>query len=63
VFKLEYERSYDRVNLDFLIEILRSRGFGERWIRWIQDIVFGGSVSVLANGNESATFKTGKGLR
>jgi hypothetical protein len=30
VLKLDYEKAYDRVNLDFLIEILRSRGFGER---------------------------------
>jgi hypothetical protein len=31
---------------------------------WLdQDIVFGSSVSVLANGEESSTFKTGKGLR
>jgi hypothetical protein len=63
VLKLDYEKTYDRVNLDFLIEILRSRGFGDIWIGWIQDIVVGDSVSVLANGKESATFKTGKGLR
>jgi hypothetical protein len=30
---------------------------------WIRRIVLGGSVSVLANGEESNTFKTGKGLR
>jgi hypothetical protein len=39
------------------------RGFGEVWIAWIRSIVIGGSVSVLANGEESNTFKTGKGLR
>jgi hypothetical protein len=63
LIKLDYEKAYDRVNLDFLVEILKSRGFGDNWIGWIKDIVFGGSVSVLANGEESATFKTGKGLR
>jgi hypothetical protein len=63
VLKLHYEKTYDRVNLDFLVEILRSRGFGDKWIGWIQDIVFGSSVSVLANGEASSTFKTGKWLR
>jgi hypothetical protein len=32
IFKLDYEKDYDRVNLDFLLEILESRGFGETWI-------------------------------
>jgi hypothetical protein len=63
VIKLDYEKAYDRVNLDFLLGILKARGFREKMIGWIKNIVFGGSVSVLANGEESATFKIGKGLR
>jgi hypothetical protein len=63
VIKLDYEKPYDRVSIDFLVEILKPRGFGEKLIGWIKKIVIGGSVSVLANGEESSTFKTGKGLR
>jgi hypothetical protein len=63
VIKLDYEKAYDRVSLDFLMEILISRGFGDKWIQWIKRLVVGGSVSVMANGEESQTFKTGKGLR
>jgi acylphosphatase len=63
VIKLDYEKTYDKVNLDFLLDILKARGFGEKMRGWIKNIVFGGSVSVLANGEESATFKTSKGLR
>jgi hypothetical protein len=61
--KLDYEKAYDRVNLNFLLEILRLRGFGQTWISWIKNIVLGGSVSVHANGDESSPFKTRKGLR
>jgi hypothetical protein len=50
VIKLDYEKTYDMVNLDLLVEILKGRGFGDRWIGWIKNCVFGGSVSVLANG-------------
>jgi hypothetical protein len=63
IIELDYEKAYDRVNLDFLFEILKLRGFGEIWIGWIKKIVMGGSVSVMANGEENHTFKTGKGLR
>jgi hypothetical protein len=59
ILKLDYEKAYDRVNLDFLIEILESRGFGETWIGWIKTIVFGGSANILANGEDINTFKTG----
>jgi hypothetical protein len=45
------------------VKILRLRGFGEVWIGWIKSIILGDSVSILANGEESRTFKTGKGLR
>jgi hypothetical protein len=51
------------VNLDFLIEILVSRGFGKTWIEWIKKTILGGAVSILANGEESNNFKTGKGVR
>jgi hypothetical protein len=63
ILKLDYEKAYDRVNIDFLLEILETRGFGSKWIGWIRSVVIGGSVSILENGEESNTFKTGKGLR
>jgi hypothetical protein len=63
VIKLDYEKAYDKVNIEFLLEILKLRGFGEKWISWIKSLVIGGSVSVMINGEESLTFKTGKGLR
>jgi hypothetical protein len=63
IIKLDYEKSYDRVNTEFLIEILELRSFGERWRGWISKLVMCGSVSVGVNGEESDPFKTGKGLR
>jgi hypothetical protein len=60
---LDYEKAYDRVNLDFLFEILRLEGFSASWICWIRMLVLGGIVSVMINGEESNTFKSRKGLR
>jgi hypothetical protein len=43
ILKLDYKKVYDRVNLDFLFEILKLRGFGETWINWVRKLVVGGS--------------------
>jgi hypothetical protein len=61
ILKLDYEKAYGSVNLDFILEILESRGFGETWIGWTKKIMFGGSINILANGEDSNTFMTGRG--
>lgn len=63
VLKLDYEKAFDKVNLDFLLEILHKRGFGPSWIGWIKQITHQGSVGVKINGVEGNFFTTGKGLR
>ena len=63
IIKLDYEKAYDRVNWDFLFEVLKSRKFSSVWINWIELLVNGGSVGVNLNGEESSFFNPGKGLR
>ena len=36
--KLDYEKAYDRVSWSFLEEMLISRGFGEKWVKWVMKI-------------------------
>lgn len=63
VLKLDYQKTYDRVNLEFVLEILNTRGFSPKWVGWILQLIKEGSVGVTLNGNDSNFFKTGKGLR
>ena len=63
VLKLDYEKAFDKVNLDFLMEILEKRNFGPRWMKWIYQITHLGFVGVKLNGVEGNFFTTGKGLR
>jgi hypothetical protein len=62
VLKLDYEKAYDKVNLDFLYEVLELRGFNPTFIRFVKQITHGGSVGVKVNDIEG-DFLTGKGLR
>jgi hypothetical protein len=49
VFKIDYEKAYDRVNLDFLYEILACRGFGPKIIQMIKKVTQGGLVGLKIN--------------
>jgi hypothetical protein len=39
VLKLDYEKAYDRVSWQFLEEMLESRAFGQKWIKWVMSLV------------------------
>jgi Reverse transcriptase (RNA-dependent DNA polymerase) len=38
LFKIDFEKVFDRVNWDFLLETLIGRGFDPKWIQWITNI-------------------------
>jgi mannosylglycoprotein endo-beta-mannosidase len=63
VLKLDYEKAYDKVNLEFLYEVLELRGFNPTFIRFIKQITQEVSVGVKVNDIEADFFLTGKGLR
>jgi hypothetical protein len=42
ISKLDNEKAYVRVDWQFLREMLVSRGFGGKWIKWIMCLVEGG---------------------
>jgi hypothetical protein len=41
--------------------MLTSRGFGEKWAKWIMKVVKGKSISIRLNDEMSPYFKPGKG--
>lgn len=39
VLKPDYEKAYDKVNWDFIIEVLTKSSFGVRWLTWMKMIL------------------------
>jgi hypothetical protein len=56
VLKLYYEKTYDKVNWQFLVEVLRMRGFESKWVNWIECILMKGSVGLSINNVEGEFF-------
>ena len=63
IFKIDFEKAYDKVRWNFLIQTLRLKGFSHKWIEWIKSFISGGSVAINVNDEVGPYFQTKKGLR
>ncbi|GKV27606.1 hypothetical protein SLEP1_g36762 [Rubroshorea leprosula] len=63
LFKVDFEKAYDKVCWDFLDYMLMRLGFCNTWRMWIQECLQSSTVSVLVNGSPSRQFSVSKGLR
>ena len=60
MFKINFEKAYDKVNYSFLQQTLRMKGFSEEWRALIQSFVVGGSVAIKVNDDTGKYFRTKK---
>ncbi|GJS31327.1 RNA-directed DNA polymerase, eukaryota [Tanacetum coccineum] len=63
IFKVDFEKAYDSVRWDYLDEILRKFGFGDKWCKWIQCCLKSSKGSILVNGSPTKEFDFGRGLK
>ena len=63
IFKIDFEKAYDKVNWNFLKQALRTKGFHTKWIDWIDQFIRKGCVGVKVNDDIGHYFQTQKGLR
>ena len=63
VFKIDFEKAYDHVDLDFLDHVLDRKGFSPRWRTWMRRCLSTVSYAILVNGNAKGWVKASRGLR
>jgi hypothetical protein len=63
VLKLDFEKAFDTLEHELILQVLSHRGFGPRWMSWIRDILQSGTSSVLLNGVPGKTFHCKRGVR
>jgi hypothetical protein len=63
LFKIDFEKAYDKVKWPFLQQVLRMKGFDPMWCEMIKKFVQGGSVGIRVNDDTGHNFQTRKGLR
>ncbi|XP_071695291.1 uncharacterized protein [Rutidosis leptorrhynchoides] len=62
MFKVDFEKAYDSVNWDYLIFMLSSMGFGQKWCEWIMGCLKSAKTLVLVNGSPTREFDIKRGL-
>ncbi|GKB00088.1 putative RNA-directed DNA polymerase, eukaryota, reverse transcriptase zinc-binding domain protein [Tanacetum coccineum] len=62
IFKVDFEKAFDSVSWNFLQDIMRQTGFGEKWRKWIGACLASASISVMVNGSRSKEFKMERGI-
>ncbi|GJS57893.1 RNA-directed DNA polymerase, eukaryota [Tanacetum coccineum] len=63
IFKVDFEKAFDSVKWDYLIDTLRAFGFGQKWFSWINGCFETATGSVLVNGSPTSEFQFHRGLK
>ncbi len=63
ILKIDFERAFDHLNWNFLLDLLRARGFSSKWISWISELLSSSSTAVLLNDSPGIFFDCKRGLR
>jgi len=63
LFKVDFEKAYDSVDLNYLNVMMQNMNFRTLWRKWIKECVGTASASVLVNGCPTEEFPIERGLR
>ena len=63
LFKVDFEKAYDSVDLDYLDSVMAKMNFPALWRKWISECVGTATTPVLVNGCPTDKFPIERGLR
>ncbi|XP_071694839.1 uncharacterized protein [Rutidosis leptorrhynchoides] len=61
--QVDFEKAFDSLNWDFLIEVMGIMGFGSKWRKWILTCFKSASISILVNDSPTNEFNLERGVR
>jgi hypothetical protein len=62
ILKLDFEKAFDKLEHQVILQLLKNKGFSEKWIGWIQNILRTPSSLVILNGVPKKSFNCKSGI-
>ena len=63
VLKLDFEKAFDSIQHEAILKILVAKGFDSKWIKWVQQLLYYATSSILLNGVPGNHFKCKCGVK
>jgi hypothetical protein len=63
IIKLDLANAFDRVNHNFLFEVMKKFGFDQSFVNWIRACIGSPWIAPMVNGRVTNFFKVSRGLR
>lgn len=63
IIKIDFEKAFDSISWEFLVQCMRRMNLGDKWIKWIQSILIFSRISILINGSPTKEFSPKRGIR
>ncbi|KAL6586072.1 hypothetical protein OROMI_002716 [Orobanche minor] len=63
IIKLDMEKAYDRINWNFIFQVMTRFGFSVVWVNFIKSCSSNCWFSILVNGQSAGFFKSDRGIR
>jgi hypothetical protein len=63
MLKLDFEKAFDKVEHEVIVQVMEHKGFPNKWVQWIKGILGLGTSSVVLKGTPGKVFHYQRGVR